>query len=61
MHIKTTTKAIEVTRQHGRDDLAEKHKRNLERYQGILNNISQGNIIFGRQDRIKKRLGVRND
>lgn len=57
MHVKTTTRAMEVAKQHGRDDMAEKHEHNLERYQDILENLRRGNIIFGRQDRIKKRLG----
>jgi len=54
LHIKTTAKAIEAAKQYGREDMAEKHEKNLQRYQGILNNIQTGNIIFGRQDRIKK-------
>jgi len=53
LHIKTTSKAIEVSKQHGREDMAEKHEKNLLRYQGILTNLQEGNIIFGRQDRVK--------
>jgi hypothetical protein len=26
------------------------------RYQGILTNLQEGNIIFGRQDRIKRKV-----
>jgi hypothetical protein len=58
LHIKTTAKAIEAAKQYGRDDMAEKHEKNLQRYQGILNNIQSGNIIFGRQDRIKRKVGA---
>ncbi len=60
MHVKTTARAIEVAKQHGRDDMAEKHERNLQRYQGILDNIREGHVIFGRQDRIKRKQGVKN-
>lgn len=58
LHIKTTSKSIEIAKQYDRNDVAEKQKRNLQRYQGILNNIREGNYIFGRQDRVKKRQGV---
>jgi hypothetical protein len=60
LHIKTTSRAIEVAKQHGREDMAEKHEKNLLRYQGILNNLQEGNIIFGRQDRIKRKVGAGN-
>ncbi|MCU5582982.1 tyrosine-type recombinase/integrase [Bacillus toyonensis] len=55
MHVKTTTRAIEVAKQHGREDMAEKHERHLQRYHGILSNIREGNIIFGRQERMKRK------
>lgn len=61
LHIKTTTKAIEIAKQRGREDIAEKNEENLKRYQNILNTIQEGNVIFGRQDRMKRKLGVRND
>ncbi|MCC2389818.1 tyrosine-type recombinase/integrase [Bacillus pacificus] len=61
LHIKTTAKAIEVAKQYGREDMAEKHGRNLKCYEGILNNIREGNVIFGRQERVKRKQGVRND
>ncbi|MDD1505402.1 tyrosine-type recombinase/integrase [Lysinibacillus sp. CNPSo 3705] len=60
LHIKTTTKAIEVAKQQGRIDVAEKNEKNLQRYQNILNTLQEGNIIFGRQDRMKRKLGVPN-
>lgn len=60
LHIKTTTKAIEVAKQRGRIDVAEKNEKNLQRYQNILNTLQEGNIIFGRQDRMKRKLGVPN-
>lgn len=56
--VKTTAKAVEASKQYGRDDLAEKHERNLQRYQGILSNIREGKIIFGRQERVKRKQGV---
>ncbi|GAB6485241.1 tyrosine-type recombinase/integrase [Bacillus pacificus] len=61
LHIKTTTKAIEVAKQRGREDIAKKNEKNLQRYQNILNTLQEGNIIFGRQDRMKRKLGVQND
>lgn len=61
LHIKTTTKAIEIARQRGREDIAERNQKNLQRYRNILNTLQDGNIIFGRQDRMKRKLGVKND
>ncbi|MFB5283642.1 tyrosine-type recombinase/integrase [Peribacillus sp. Hz7] len=60
MHIKTTKRAKEVAEHHGREDMAEKHERNLQRYQGILANIREGHVIFGRQDRMTRKQGVKN-
>lgn len=61
LHIKTTTKAIEIAKQRGREDIAERNQKNLQRYQNILNTLQDGNVIFGRQDRVKRKLGVKND
>ena len=61
MSYKTTARAVEVAKQHNREDMIEKHERNLHRYQRILNNIREGNIIFGRQNRIKRKYGVKHD
>jgi integrase len=58
--IKTTTKTIEALEQHGRYDMVEKNKKNLERYEKIFNTIKEGNIIFGRLERIKRKKGVFN-
>ncbi len=58
--INTTTRAVEVAKQHNRKDMVEKHERSLQRYQGILNNIRAGNIIFGRQDCIQRKSSVKN-
>lgn len=60
MHVKTTERAIEVSKQYGREDMVEKQQRNLDRYRGILDNIRQGNIIFGRPERIKRRIGAQH-
>ncbi|MCM3655455.1 tyrosine-type recombinase/integrase [Metabacillus litoralis] len=60
LHVKTTTKAIEIAKQRGREDIAEKNQKNLQRYQNILNTLQEGNVIFGRQDRMKRKLGVKN-
>jgi len=61
LHVKTATKAIEIAKQRGREDIAEKNEKNLQRYQNILNTLQEGNIIFGRQDRMKRKLGAQND
>lgn len=61
LHVKTATKAIEIAKQRGREDIAEKNEKNLQRYQNILNTLQEGNIIFGRQDRMKRKLGTQND
>ncbi|EIJ82095.1 integrase family protein [Bacillus methanolicus PB1] len=59
--IKTTAKTIEALKQRGRNDIAEKNKKNLERYEKILKTIKEGSIIFGRLERIKRKQGVSND
>ncbi|PER93733.1 transposase [Bacillus sp. AFS059628] len=61
LHIKTTVKAIEIAKQRGREDIAEKNEKNLQRYQNIFNTLQEGNVIFGRQERMKRKLGVKND
>lgn len=60
LHIKITSKAIEEAKQHGREGMAEKNEKNLLRYQWILTNLQEGNIIFGRQDRIKRKVSTGN-
>ncbi|WP_412973666.1 tyrosine-type recombinase/integrase [Priestia megaterium] len=61
LHIKTTTKAIQIAKQRNRKDIAEKNEKNLQRYRNILDTLQEGNVIFGRQDRMKRKLGVKND
>lgn len=53
--IKTATKTIDILEDRGRTELAEKNKKNLERYQNILNTIEEGHIIFGRLDRLNRK------
>lgn len=60
LHIKTTARAIEIAKQYGRKDMAEKHGQNLNRYEGILKNIRKGNVIFGRQERVKRKQVLLN-
>ncbi|MGM2769993.1 tyrosine-type recombinase/integrase [Bacillus sp. PGP15] len=60
LHVKTATKAIEIAKQRGREDIAEKNEKNLLRYLNILNTLQEGNIIFGRQERMKRRVGAKN-
>jgi integrase len=58
--VKTSSKTIEALEQRGRHEIAEKNKKNLDRYQNILNTIKSGKIIFGRLDRIKRKQGFAN-
>lgn len=60
LHVKTATKAIEIAKQRGREDIAEKNEKNLLRYQNILKTLQEGNIIFGRQERMKRKVGAKN-
>ncbi|MEB6549682.1 tyrosine-type recombinase/integrase [Heyndrickxia sporothermodurans] len=58
--IKTATKTIYILESRGRSKIAEKNKKNLERYQNILNTIQDGNVIFGRLDRMNRKKGLAN-
>jgi hypothetical protein len=51
---------IEVAKQYGREEITEKNQKNLERLQDIYNTIKDGNIIFGRINRVKRKQGVTN-
>lgn len=53
--IKTTSRTIESLEQCGRKEVAEKNKKNLARYQNILKTIEDGDIIFGRLERVKRK------
>jgi hypothetical protein len=54
--IESTSKVIEAAKEYGRPDVIEHNQKNLQRYQEIYNTIKNGNIIFGRIDRIKKKV-----
>lgn len=58
IHIQSTSKMVEVAKQYGREEIAQKNQKNLDRLQDIYNTIKQGNIIFGRIERIKRKQGV---
>ncbi|MED1304032.1 transposase [[Bacillus thuringiensis] serovar konkukian] len=58
LHMKTTTRMIQALEERGHHDTAEKNRTNLKRYEDILNAIKQGNIIFGRIERAKRKVGV---
>ncbi|HEF1903629.1 TPA: tyrosine-type recombinase/integrase [Bacillus cereus] len=60
IHIQSTSKMIEVAKQYGREEIAEKNEKNFNRLQDIYQTLKQGNIIFGRLDRIKRKQGVSN-
>ncbi|MBT2681807.1 tyrosine-type recombinase/integrase [Bacillus sp. ISL-35] len=59
--IKATAKTIAALEHRGRNDIVEKNRKNLQRYQGILETIKDGNIIFGRVDRFKRKHGANNE
>lgn len=54
--IETTTKWIEASKEYGREDMVKANEKNLERYQTIYETIKDGNVIFGRFDRMKRQL-----
>ena len=58
--LSSLSRVIDVLKQNGREDIAEKNEKNLQRYEGILSKIQEGNIIFGRQDRMRRKQGVEN-
>ena len=58
IHILSTSKMVEVAKQYGREEIAQKNQKNLVRLQEIYNTIKQGNIIFGRIERIQPKQGV---
>ncbi|MEK4462831.1 MULTISPECIES: hypothetical protein [Paenibacillus] len=60
IHIQSTSKMIEVAKQYGRDEIAEKNQMNLDRLTSIYETIRKGNIVFGRMERIKGKQGVKN-
>ncbi|WP_322972552.1 tyrosine-type recombinase/integrase [Pseudalkalibacillus salsuginis] len=60
IHIQSTSKMIKAANHYGRKEIAEKNQKNLERLEDIYNTIKQGNIIFGRLDRAKRKQGVTN-
>ncbi|KMT48328.1 hypothetical protein ACRS6Y_20380 [Bacillus cytotoxicus] len=54
LHIESTTKIIEVSKEYGRQDMVKANERNLKRYKNIYKTIKKGNAIFGRFERIKR-------
>ena len=48
-----TALSIELAKNNNRQDMVEKHTNILNKYEEILGNIKDGNIIFGRSNRIK--------
>ena len=54
--IETTTKWIEASKEYGREDMVKANEKNLERYQNIYETIKEGNVIFGRFDRMRRQL-----
>ncbi len=58
IHIQSTSKMVEVAKQYGREEIAQKNQKNLDRLQDIYKTIKHGNIIFGRIERIQPKQGV---
>ncbi|CAM4118343.1 tyrosine-type recombinase/integrase [Bacillus albus] len=56
LHIESTTKIIEASKEYGRQDMVEANEKNLERYKNIYETIKNGNVIFGRFERVKGQL-----
>jgi integrase len=54
--IESVTKNIQVAKEYGREEMVKANEKNLERYQNIYDTIKNGNIIFGRFDRMKRQL-----
>ncbi|MGE7871615.1 tyrosine-type recombinase/integrase [Bacillus paramycoides] len=59
-HIKRTSRNMELAKQYGREDIVEKSFKNIKRYEEILSKLQEGNIIFGRMERMKRKQGVEN-
>ncbi|HHT7191116.1 TPA: tyrosine-type recombinase/integrase [Bacillus cereus] len=56
LHIESATKIIEASREYGRQDMVEANEKNLERYKNIYETIKNGNVIFGRFERVKRQI-----
>ncbi|HDR7001344.1 TPA: tyrosine-type recombinase/integrase [Bacillus cereus] len=56
LHIESATKMIEASKEYGRQDMIKANEKNLERYKNIYETIKNGNVIFGRFERMKKQL-----
>ena len=56
LHIESATKMIEASKEYGRQDMVETNEKNLKRYQDIYATIKNGNVIFGRFERMKRQL-----
>ncbi|PFL59141.1 transposase [Bacillus cereus] len=56
LHIESATKIIEASKEYGRQDMVEANEKNLERYKNIYETIKNGNVIFGRFERVKRKL-----
>jgi integrase len=54
--IASVTKNIQVAKEYGREEMVKANEKNLERYQNIYEKIKNGNVIFGRFDRMKRQL-----
>lgn len=54
--IESVTKNIQVAKEYGREEMVKANEKNLERYQNIYETIKNGNVIFGRFDRMKRQL-----
>lgn len=58
IHIESTKRMILIAKEYGREEIALKNEKNLDRLLNIYNTIKSGNIVFGRLDRLKRKQGV---
>ncbi|PEJ56785.1 transposase [Bacillus sp. AFS002410] len=56
LHIESAIKMIESSKEYNRQDMVETNEKNLKRYQDIYETIKNGNVIFGRFERMKRQL-----
>lgn len=58
IHIESAKRMISIAKEYGREEIAIKNEKNLDRLLNIYNTIKSGNIVFGRLDRLKRKQGV---
>lgn len=54
--IKSTKNIIEIANSYNRSEMVKENEEQLELYENIHSKISQGNMIFSRLDKLKKKV-----